>query len=224
MSEYGLGRLPALDSRDKGFLLARPATMPSGIRFWYDRAFWGDQGNLPHCVGYAWTHVLEDAPVARPGPVPFHDPSDIYRQAQEVDEWPGSSYEGTSVRAGAKVCQSLGYLSSYQWAFDLETVVAALLTRGPVVIGSSWHESMFNTVRRRDAQGRYRQFLHIEPGSPVVGGHAWVINGVNTSAKICRAKNSWSQSWGSNGRAAISFDTLRQLIDDSGEACLPVEK
>lgn len=219
----GLGRIFAPDERDRGFLLKRRVTMPSGSRWWYDSAYWGNQGDLPHCVGFAWAHLLEDAPVARPGPVPFHDPSDIYRQAQIVDEWPGEGYDGTSVRAGAKVLQSLGYLSSYQWAFDLETVVGALLTKGPVVVGTSWHDSMFNTVRRKDAQGRYRQFLHIEPGSPVVGGHAWVLNGVNTAARICRMKQSWGRHWGAYGRAAVSFDTLRQLIEDAGEACLPVE-
>jgi hypothetical protein len=220
----GLGRRFAEDQRDRGFLLARPITMPSGSRWWYDRAYWGDQGDAPHCVGYAWAHLLEDAPVSRPGPVPFHEPGDIYFRAQLVDEWPGENYDGTSVRAGAKVCQELGYLSSYRWAFDLATVVDALLKHGPVVVGTNWYDSMFMTLRRKDAQGRYRQMLVITPGASVAGGHAYILNGVNTAARIVRVKNSWGRSWASEGRAAMSFDTLERLIGEQGEAALPSEK
>lgn len=219
----GLGRIFTPDERDRGFLLARPKRMPTGSRYWFDRSWFGDQGSAPHCVGFAWVHLLEDAPVARKGPVPFHDPSDVYHRAQLIDEWPGEDYDGTSVRAGAKALQELGYLSSYQWAFDLETVVRSLLRDGPVVVGTSWYASMFEPVQKKDAEGRRRKTLVIEEGSHVVGGHAYVLNGVNTAAKIVRVKNSWGRGWGAEGRAAMSFDTLRELIEDAGEACLPRE-
>lgn len=219
----GLGRRAAPDPRDRGFLLARPAAMPSGVRYWYDRSWFGDQGPTSQCVAYSWVHVLEDAPVGRSGPAPFHAPADVYMRAQQADEWPGEQYDGTSVRAGAKVCQDFGYLSSYRWAFDVEAVVNCLLTQGPVVVGTDWYDSMFEPQRRRDAKGTYRKTLVIEPGSQIVGGHAYVLNGVNTAARIVRCKNSWGRSWGADGRAAMSFDTLRQLIAQQGEACLPKE-
>jgi hypothetical protein len=213
---FGLGRRHHKDERDKQFLIKSilPKKITLTSRYWYANGWWGDQGNTPQCVGYSWAHWLEDGPVTQPCIAPVVQPSGIYSLAQKVDEWPGENYEGTSVRAAAKVLTTLGFIGEYRWAFDLNTLVNAVLSEGPVVMGTDWHENMFYP----DSKG----VISIN-NSPVAGGHAWLINGVDTKAKMFRMKQSWGRSWGNKGMAKISFADVEQLIAADGEVCLARE-
>lgn len=138
---------------------------------------------------------------------------EFYREAQKVDEWPGEDYAGSSVRAGAKVLQARGLVSEYRWAFTLDDVVLALLEVGPVVVGTDWYEAMFEP----DEDGFLR------PEGAVAGGHAYLLNGVSVGARKLRIKNSWSKSWGVNGRAYLDFQDFEELLA-GGEACLAMER
>jgi hypothetical protein len=212
----GLGRRRVYDSRDEQHLIRSilPEKLPEiTSKYWSDRGYWGDQGNTSMCTGYAMAHWLENSPITHKSPPPVLKPDYIYHEAQKIDEWPGEDYEGTSVRACAKVLQREGYISSYKWAFDLQTTIDAVLMKGPVVIGSTWYENMFSP----DASG----VIHV--GGSVAGGHAYLINGVNTKTKYFRIKQSWGRSWGNKGHAYISFYDLETLILDAGEVMLGVE-
>lgn len=217
--EHGLGRRPAPDPRDQGYqlrtLLAAPlAEAPAKLfRYWNQMGWWGDQGPTSQCVAFAWAHYLEDGPVTQPGKGPILAPASIYAEAQKVDEWPGEGYDGTSVRAGAKVLQKVGFVSTYAWAWDLNTVIDSVLAAGPVVMGTNWYRSMFDP----DPEGI------VEISGPLAGGHAWVINGANRTAGLVRCKNSWSRSWGKKGNFYLSFESLARLIAEDGEACMAVE-
>jgi hypothetical protein len=214
----GLGRLYASDERDHDFSVTRrlvgTAAAPiRTFRYWNAEGWWGDQESTSQCVAYAWTHWLEDGPVTQPGTAPIVIPQALYDAAQRVDEWPGEDYEGTSVRAGAKVLQSNGLISAYHWAFSLANVIDTVLNLGPMVVGTNWYDVMFEP----DEAG----FLHVD--GALAGGHAWVIDGVNTKAGIFRMKNSWGRSWGHNGLALISFADFDQLLREDGEACIATE-
>lgn len=225
MPDYGLGRRFAPDDRDRQFSLRTimPATTTRYYRYWSDNAAWLDQNGYPHCVGYAWTHWAEDGPVTQPGVLGSSFADWVYHEAQLVDEWPGQNYDGTSVRAGAKVLQTDGRIASYWWGFTLEELKMAVLENGPSVIGVNWYTPMFNPVPKKDSYGTTRMFLEIPPGASLAGGHALVVNGVNVNRGIFRLKNSWGRSWGDKGRAWIGFETMERLINEQGEICFASE-
>lgn len=210
---FPLGRLPALDVRDRAFPLRQllaAAERLAGYQYWWANGGWFDQGSRPTCVGASAWHWLVDAPVTKGA---AHSPEEIYALAQELDEWPGATYDGTSVRGAAKALAQLGYISSYWWAWDLDTIVRALLNRGPIVLGTNWYAEMFNPP----ASGV------VTLGGSLAGGHAYVADGVNTTAQLVRCKNSWSREWGRRGFFYLRFPDLQRLLVEEGEAMVALE-
>lgn len=213
-----LGRRHAPDDRDRAYPLRPMLAAPPPERrwrYWWPNGWWGDQGDTPRCVSYAWLHWVEDGPVTHPydATVPSLPPRELYDRAQRRDEWPGTNYDGTSVRAGAKVLRDEGLIESYRWAWDVETVVQALLTAGPVVVGTWWWTEMFQPDQDGFVQARGTR----------EGGHAYVLNGVNLDRGVVRLKNSWGRWWGRRGHAWLTLDDLDTLISEQGEACLAIE-
>lgn len=155
-----------------------------------------------HCVGYANKHLLL---VRRPvlNVAPTLSGSDVYHLAQTLDEWSGTNYQGTSVRAGLKALQKLGYGGEYVWTSDVMVVANWLLSgRGPVIVGTDWHTGMFTP----SASG------FIRPTGSVVGGHCYLFDGCNAVEKKLRILNSWGAYWGTNGRAWITFADAQTLM------------
>lgn len=217
-----LGRVYDPDERDLAYPMAAvvPAATPRTWRYWWASGWWGDQGLTPRCVAYAWLHKVADGPrttLRTPGVdrVPALEPRELYCAAQEIDPWDGDCddprYDGTSVRAGAKVLQRAGVIQGYRWAWDADTVVRTLLEVGPVIVGSAWYEDM-----TRPGPGS-----RIRPTGAYQGGHAYVLNGVNVDRGVVRVKNSWGRAWGRRGYAWLGIDDLATLLTDRGEACLP---
>lgn len=219
-----LGRIHIPDERDHQFLMRDvlpQETSERTYRYWWANGWWGDQGSKPHCVAYSWMHWVEDGPITHSktrsaGTGSLFDPTQLYEEAQEVDQWLGDDYAGTSVRAGAKILRSWGVIDSYRWAWDVETVTQAILTTGPVVVGTWWYNDMFSPKLDK---GKHM----IRPSGGKAGGHAYLIDGVNTKTGLMRIKNSWSRSWGDKGFAWITMEDMNSLIQDYGEACLAVE-
>lgn len=202
------GRLFSADIRDWKYLLPRRITSARKVRNWNDSGWTGDQGSTPQCVGYAWAHWLAASPIRQ-----LVLPTGIYQHAQYVDEWPGEDYEGTSVRAGAKLLADLGFISNYKWAFTLNPLIQTVLEVGPVVAGTYWYEQMEKPDKNN----------FISPTGFILGGHAYLISGVNMRKEFFRIKNSWGKSWGDDGHAYITFADMSKLIEEDGEICLGVE-
>jgi hypothetical protein len=212
----GLGRLPAPDPRDRAHLMR--AFLPTGplpaSKHWAFIRSPLDQGQEGACVGFAWCHFLLAAPISTRQTDATATARALYREAQRVDEWDGEDYEGTSVRAGAKVLQSRRQLASYVWAWDAETVARYVLTQGPVIMGTDWLTGM----DQPDARG----FVHVT--GRVRGGHAWALLGYNRTRGIFRLVNSWGAAWGPHkGRAWIAGEDMERLLETGGEACAAVE-
>ena len=219
---HSLGRVYIEDKRDLNYLiknnqrtLQQISTPPKVLtqRYWDANGWWGDQGNTPQCVGYSWSHWLEDGPVQQSGIPPIIKPFDIYKNAQKLDEWYGENYDGTSVRGAVKYLKNIGKVKSYYWAFDIQTLSETILKLGPVVVGTNWYNGMFYPNKNG----------LIKIGGQMVGGHAYLINGVDTKTKQFRIKNSWGKSWGKGGHAFISFNDMSRLIKENGEICLAIE-
>lgn len=207
-----LDRLVSFDEQSKAYPIR---TLVAGKRprgyTWAGGPVVLDQGTEGACVGFSIAQELAARPVAI-ADVDAQTAFTIYRAAQMIDEWPGESYSGTSVLAGMKTLQATGYYTEYRWAFSLLDLILAVGYAGPVVLGVNWREGMWDP----DADGT----LHVD--GPVAGGHAILCRGVSVSRKMFRLRNSWSDQWGLDGECFVSFDDMQKLLDDQGEAAIPV--
>ena len=113
----------------------------------------------------------------------------------------------------AKILKELGIISEYRWANRINDVVNTVLTLGPMVVGTKW----FTGMNRPNSKGIVR------PTGGQIGGHAYLINGVDKTNKYLRIKNSWGKRWGKSGYAFISFRDFEKLLHDGGEACIAFE-
>lgn len=218
------GRLYAPDPRDRGYAMPKMRTAAIRMERHWKVGPITDQGSVPSCVGHAWSQFLRSAPVMdvkRQLPLP----DTIYEQAQKVDEWPGENYAGTSLRAGAKVLMSMGLITEYFWAGDIDTVKNYLLTRGPVVVGTDWFEQM-SRPRWMDSKKQKGTMndAYLEPTGPYLGGHAYLLVGYSKTRRAFRMVNSWAEKYGEKGRAWIAYDVMDYLIFRlNGEACSALE-
>lgn len=233
---YGLGRMRSVDTRDRRFLMSRvlPVRAPRPRTLPYRLGATLDQGSSSQCVGYSNRHKLAAAPImvtTGRGLSAF----EIYHGAQMNDEWPGESYDGTSVRGAFKFLSSLGYLKSYVWAQSVEECHKFLHDGwGTIVVGTDWYDAMFDP----NAKG------FVRPTGAMAGGHAyhlfWSVALDSTSHRVTDLaladpthsevwfQNSWGTNWGIrlNGQYGcfkMTWADFQKLIDDYGEAGAGIE-
>lgn len=202
------------DPKDFEYLVRRKAVSPTKRMAFYPTGPILDQGSFPHCVAFSTVQLLRTGPVFNRYDIP---PVDLYNRCQLIDEWPGEDYDGTSVRAAMKILQEDGYISEYNWAFDVGTVINYVLTTGPMIVGTYWYDDMF-----------FVNNGFIKVGGFAVGGHAYLIKGVNLdypcpdgTIGAFRIINSWGNEWGNGphgGLAWISIADMARLIKEDGEA------
>jgi len=221
MPSYSLGRRYAPDERDTAypFKLAQPPLPPRLplFKFWQRGTPVLDQGQTPQCVAYAWKQWLMSSPI-RQGQK--QDPAGIYAQAQQEDEWPGEDYEGTSVRAGAKVLQQRGFIANYLWAHSIDEIRDWIIAKSPVVLGTNWYSEMFNGYWGEDRLSGF----WVQPQGALVGGHAYLALGYSFNRRAFRCLNSWGMNWGQRGKFWIAEEHLAELLQQNGEACVAVEE
>lgn len=218
---------PRFDDRSKGYSI-RPVIGPTKQKrpatFWSEGTVL-DQGSEGACVGFGWMAEVLAKP-AQPDEQPSEDLGNslaqfYYKEAQKIDEWEGEDYEGTSVLAGAKVMKRYGLISEYRWCFNIDDIIDAICSAGPVVIGVPWYESMY--VTNRDGL--------VNVSGDKVGGHCIVLTGYDPAkifgngrqtVEVFRWRNSWGNDYGLNGSGYIRVSDLRKLFEEGGEACVPV--
>lgn len=194
-----------------------------------------NQRAFPHCVAFAWLQFLMTAPIMR-GPkdmtpitaskkIHFAD-AEIQRWTrlsydwmQRNDEWPGTEYDGTSVRAGADYLLKHHEIDRYVWAWDIPTAKAFVRSNegGPLVAGMDWFTGM-DTLRKGYA----------EPTGHWRGGHAFLVYWYSERLNAWRCKNSWGPTWGEGidgGDFWIHNDGFQYLLESlNGELCAAIQK
>jgi hypothetical protein len=210
------------DERSRNYSIAeKVGTVEPKKKYWTSGVVL-DQGREGACVGFGWTGEL----LASPMPFRTDDTQanefalSVYRRAQQLDQWAGENYSGTSVLAGAKVMKEKGYISGYRWAFNMDDLRSAVISEGPVVIGVPWKDGMYET--------RPSGLVDIS-GEPI-GGHCLFLTGYNPRARlkgekanleVYRWRNSWGLGYGVNGNGFIKAEDLATLLKATGEACVP---
>lgn len=241
-----LDRLVQFDERSRGFSIQaivdgkKPQSQDWGIQ----SPFLINQGKEGACVGFAITNKLQ----ARPQEVSVGDEivsnkfaiERIYHEAQKIDPWPGGAYSGatpvyhgTSVLAGIKAAQTLGYFEEYRWSFGLRDLVLGLGHSGPALLGIAWYDTNYTP----DVKG------YISPKGNKVGGRAilarsvkivwregfsWDTNewdAVDLDSSYITLRNSWGV-WGykDSGDCFVTLSDIRQWLDNDGEVAFLVNR
>lgn len=216
-TQKGLGLLHSVDMRDAAHPMRKHL---ASVDVLPDYKVWEhgeilDQGREGSCVGHGWTAWHNAKPTGFQHQQDHEYAVAWYERAQEIDEWPGTDYEGTSVRAGARVGLERDLLGEYVWASDLDDVDAWVLAKGPLVIGSKWYVSMDH----EDANG----FLTVDYYSGVRGGHCYLLYGKGSGGNYW-FQNSWGPYYADEGSFRLTPDDLSRLIAGGGfVACSTVQ-
>jgi hypothetical protein len=193
-----------------GPIPAVPTSERHSVYFW-DSAWWGDQGDTPHCTAFALSHAMADGPVTHRRQNPMMDPHALYTAIQTRDRASGRFYdEGATSLAMAQEAQARGWIGEYRWGYDLAAFVTAIRV-GPVLLGIDWYSGMDDPDEKEaiiHATGRIR------------GGHEIVCNGADFASGMARVKQSWGRAWGRRGHAYLPFADLERLIADGGDVLL----
>lgn len=211
-NKYKLGRTHVVDERDQAYPM-RALLDNSGVvrnQIWLTGVVL-DQGNSPHCVGYAGAQYLMTSEAAwHKAPLPQGITGDVlYYDCKAVDKEPKAE-DGSTGRSLVKVLKALGYVQSYHWATTQADIIEWVSKKGPVIVGTPWLSDMFNP----DSKG-YLRCTGVDEG-----GHEWLVHGVfpdkagNAILKMC---NSWGRGWGVAGHAYIKASDLWALIKKGGD-------
>jgi hypothetical protein len=228
---------PRFDPRSLNYRVAAVAgtSLPTAGRLWRTGRVL-DQGAEGACVGFACAAEAAATPV----PVPGADTDEYalawFRRAQDLDEWPGRSYVGTSVLAGCLVGRERGVWSGFRWAKTAEEFLAGIASPlgGPGIAGINWREDSYDT----DPLGVIRAT------GRSVGGHALLIpgfvpakpsqymtrklasldllRGFMSAGEPCAiGLNSWGESYGKRGLFLIPLTVMRKWVEERAELAIP---
>jgi hypothetical protein len=175
-----------------------------------------DQGSEGACVGFGWVAWENCAPYGQRVQQGNDFGFQWYNRAKQLDPWPGEDYDGTTVRAGARVAKEKLTISSYLWAGSLEEIDAWLLTRGPIVVGSTWYKSM-------DQVGS-DGFMTVDPGSGNRGGHCYLLYGKGEKGNYL-FQNSWGEGYAKDGIFLMTPRNFYNLVNvGNAEFCTALQE
>lgn len=174
-------------------------------------------------MGFTWTHWLADRGVeVRDGGLDADYARQLYRDARSVLGWPGDEDTGATVASGARVLENRRLLTGCYSCPDIDSLLQALLERGPLVAGLLWQKSMFAPI---DVAGW--AVCQRMGGASETGGHCVLLNGVALDLTLdgvtgfVRFKNTWGTQWGDSGHAVISIEDL-EAATQATEVLLPI--
>jgi C1A family cysteine protease len=177
-----------------------------------------DQGDLGSCTANAALGVLVTAPFAKAGVTYTEaDAVALYELETKLDdsqipgEYPPDD-TGSSGPWSMIALEKDGKVSGFRHTRSAHTALVAL-NDGPISIGIPWFQSMFTV----DADG----FITVDRDSDVAGGHEVALVGQNADEKWVDVRNSWGESWGTEGHAKLRYADLQWLFSHGGDAVQP---
>ena len=206
------GRIVHFDPRSKQFPIR--ALIPRGTvprSYTWTCPIVLDQGSTPACTGFSVSQEAAAKPVVVKN-ITNAVALALYKRAQQLDEWPGENYDGSSVLGAIKAGTEKKWYTEYRWAFSEADLCLAVGYKGPAVLGIYWYDGMMEV----DSKG----FIH--PTGSIAGGHAILCNGYSITKNAYKLHNSWGAAWGTNGECWISKSDMAKLLKKEGEACIPV--
>ena len=187
-----------------------PEPSPTNPVSWSNTENVLDQGETPHCVGFAGAQWGNTLPVD--DKYDNSDGHDLYYLCKVMDGEPKEE-NGSNSRSLAKALKQAKRLNTYAFAANVDEIIQWLLTKGPVLIGTDWYTGMFNP----DSQG------FIRPTGVVEGGHMYLAIGYDPATEIIEYLNSWSDDWGLNGRFYMWKNDATKVFANQGEGLVAVE-
>ncbi|UAK38464.1 hypothetical protein K8O93_01265 [Gordonia bronchialis] len=212
MTARRFGRRVQHDPRSRAYGVVASSVAPLRSVTWETHAPVLDQHDLGACVGFTmaqWVNVTRSQMDADGPWLTADDAISIYSRATEIDQFEGAyppDDTGTAGLAAAQVAVERGLIRLYRHAFGLQQTLVAIQS-GPAMIGTIWLEGM----NEPDSAGFLR------PTGAELGGHEYLLVGCNIEQRFVTIQNSWSDSWGENGRAHITFDDLDALLENQGD-------
>lgn len=200
------GRLQALTLRKP-----KPKTV-----FWTPSIAALNQGNLGACTGNAAAGLLATGCPGHEAMTGVNEDTArwIYSEATRLDGFPGQwppTDTGSSGLAVMKVLKKHKAVKSYRHCFSVNSVIAALQA-GPVITGIAWRQDMYEPGP--DGFASY--------SGPVVGGHEFMVTGVDLQGGYFKFRNSWGSGWGVQGDFFMSLADYSAALENKGDATVPV--
>jgi hypothetical protein len=225
VTEYRLGAKPDRpDPRDYQFAslvdLPRAKIVRATDRKLYsmvNKDFRINQGNEGTCVTHSKTNVLLAGLSTHPDYPDFQTEELAHQFARRMylEASGDTTYQnGMYPRDACAKMKEWGLIDSYWKVEQVEDVISALLTFGPVTIAIPWYSSMFyGDDRLAKAYSNYWIKVNLE--SEHVGYHDIALTGVdldpNDGAPAwLRVQNSWG-GWGQNGTGRLTVESFRRL-------------
>lgn len=171
----------------------------------------GNQGASNKCVAFACNAEAQSLPVQFPG----FDVDAAFDWMCRHDKF--ADRNGTSVNAGMKWLQRIGYCTEYCWANTVEELALAVSYLGPAVIGMKWPHGC---ARPRNG------YMRMSGRSGNIG-HCVLFNAVFPGMgswldDTFRVHNSYGRGWGINGTARISFQQMQIAFEMGAVAAIPL--
>lgn len=210
-----LGRHVEHDERSRRYPARTTAVQRTVL--WTHSAPVLDQGELGSCTGNALAQCLNTGrfKTSRKRYLDEAAARTLYSRATALDDDPGQwppTDTGSSGLAVAKAGVQYGYLTGYQHAFGFDHFLGAIQL-SPVIVGTNWYEDMFTP-----ANG------YLSVSGSAAGGHEYLVLGANLKGQYVTMLNSWSKTWGANGRARIRFNDFQRLLNEDGDVTIPIGK
>jgi hypothetical protein len=178
-----------------------------------------DQGSIGDCTMNAAYGCLATAPFGKPGA--GYTEADVlagYELETTLDnsQIPGSyppDDTGSSGPWSMMTLQKLGLIADWVHTRDTHTALR-LLNRGPISIGVTWFQSMFQV----DATNT----IHVDEHSGVAGGHQVCVVANDVENQRIKIRNSWGVTFGDAGHCWLSWADFDYLLHLGGDVVQPV--